>query len=197
MYSYTFPYKEGRVFRDLEGGFWGREGGVAIYENAGFPVSKPGVAQSQSHACRTQRTLPYWKYYGIVNYYAVVFLLCLPNLLRCEPLSEGKNACKTQEKCVSAGVVAIVNSLRRSIFSTAGSFGKCVVKFSFFVNLIWNLKSLMWNIWWNSGVRLFDRWGNHQTFRGEFRGEFWQNFRKLRFKFRVFSRKLCSAEGRC
>ena len=32
------------MFRDLEGGFGG---GVAIYENPGFPVSKPGVSQSR------------------------------------------------------------------------------------------------------------------------------------------------------
>ena len=48
MHSYAFTYKEGRVFEDLEGVFWGREGGVAIYENLGFPVSKPGVSQSQA-----------------------------------------------------------------------------------------------------------------------------------------------------
>ena len=35
--------------------------------------------------------------------------LLRPNLLRCEPLFEGENACKTQENCVSAGAVAIVN----------------------------------------------------------------------------------------
>ena len=58
-----------------------------------------------------------------------------PDLLRREPLFEGRNACKTQENSASAGVVAIVNPcaianllcivnlLRRSIFSTAGSFG--------------------------------------------------------------------------
>ena len=75
------------------------------------------------------------KHYGIVNYYAVVFLLRPPDLLRREPLFKGKNACKTQENSASAGVVAIanpcaivkllrtVNLLRRSIFSTEGSFG--------------------------------------------------------------------------
>ena len=48
MHSYTFPYKEGRVLKDLEGGYWGGgEGGVAIYENPALPVSKPGVSQSQ------------------------------------------------------------------------------------------------------------------------------------------------------
>ena len=46
--SYTFPYKEGRVLGDLEGGlFGGREGGVAIYENPRFPASEPGVSQAQ------------------------------------------------------------------------------------------------------------------------------------------------------
>ena len=38
----------------------------------------------------TQRTPPYYKYYGIVKHYAVVFLLRPPYLLRCEPLFEGK-----------------------------------------------------------------------------------------------------------
>ena len=78
------------------------------------------------------------EHYGIVNYYAGVFLLRPPYLLRCEPLSEGQNACKTQENCVSTGGVVIVNHcvivnllrilnlLRRSIFSTAGSFGICL-----------------------------------------------------------------------
>ena len=57
--------------------------------------------------------------------------------LRCEPLFEGrKSACKTKEMASVQGGVAIVNhcaivillrivkSLRRSILSTAGSFGK-------------------------------------------------------------------------
>ena len=44
MHSHTFPYKEGRVFRDLEGFFLGGGGrGAAIYENLGFPVSNPGL----------------------------------------------------------------------------------------------------------------------------------------------------------
>ena len=42
-------------------------------------------------------------------YYAIVFYYAPPDLLRREPLEEGKNACKTQENCVSAGGVAIVN----------------------------------------------------------------------------------------
>ena len=48
MHSYTFPYKEGRVVRDLELGFLGGDGGVATYENPGCPVSKPGVSQSRA-----------------------------------------------------------------------------------------------------------------------------------------------------
>ena len=44
-----------------------------------------------------------------MNYYAVVFLLRPPDLLRRGPLFEAKNACKTQGYCVSAGVVAVVN----------------------------------------------------------------------------------------
>ena len=47
MHSCTFPCKE--VFRDLEGVFFGGgKGGVATYENPGFPVPKPGVSQSQA-----------------------------------------------------------------------------------------------------------------------------------------------------
>ena len=38
-----------------------------------------------------------------------MFLLRPPDLLRCAPLFEGKNACKTQENYVSARGVAIVN----------------------------------------------------------------------------------------
>ena len=64
---------------------------------------------------------------------------------------------------------------------------KCVVK-CFGEILICNSKSLMWNIWWDLGVRLFHLPGKHQQFRGEFRGKFRQHFRKLRFKFRVFFR---------
>ena len=45
------------------------------------------------------------------------------------------------------------------------------------------------------GVRLFDLPGKHQNI--EFWGELRQNFRKLRFNFRVFFLKLRSAEGRC
>ena len=50
MHFYNFRYKEGRVLRDLEGGFGGgggQEGGVAVHETPGFLVSKPGVSQSQ------------------------------------------------------------------------------------------------------------------------------------------------------
>ena len=72
-----------------------------------------------------------------MNYYAVLFLLRPLYLLRCEPLFEGQNACKTEENCVSTGGLAIVNhcvivnllrivnSQWRSIFSTAGCFGYC------------------------------------------------------------------------
>ena len=47
MHSYTFPQgREG--FLGSWRGFWGGgKGGVAIYENPAFPVSKPGVSQSQ------------------------------------------------------------------------------------------------------------------------------------------------------
>ena len=37
-----------RFFGILEGVFGGREGGVAIYEDPRFPVSRPGVSQSQA-----------------------------------------------------------------------------------------------------------------------------------------------------
>ena len=47
MHSYTFPYKEERVLDLVAGRVGGREEGVAVYENLGFPVSKPGVLQSQ------------------------------------------------------------------------------------------------------------------------------------------------------
>ena len=69
-----------------------------------------------------------------MNYY-VVFLLRPPDLLRREPLFEGTNVCNSQENGVRTRRAAIVNHyaivdllrranlLRRSIFSTAGSFG--------------------------------------------------------------------------
>ena len=74
-----------------------------------------------------------------MNYYAVVFLLRPPDLLRHEPLFEGTNVCNSQEDCVCTPCAAIVNHyaivdllrranlLRRSIFSTAGSFGQEIV----------------------------------------------------------------------
>ena len=70
-----------------------------------------------------------------MNYYAVVFLLRPPDLLRREPLFEGTDVCNSQENGVRTRRAAIVNHyaivnllrlanlLRRSIFSTAGSFG--------------------------------------------------------------------------
>ena len=39
------------------GGFGGWEGGVAIYENPGFPVSKPGVSQSLKLLGKTKSTV--------------------------------------------------------------------------------------------------------------------------------------------
>ena len=88
-----------------------------------------------SSTTRSQRTQPYWKHYGIVNYYALVFLLCPPDLLRCERFFERKNVSNSQESGVHTQCAAIVNHytivnllrranlLRCSIFSTAGSFG--------------------------------------------------------------------------
>ena len=51
-----------------------------------------------------QRTQPYQKHYGIANYCAVVFWLRPPYLLRCEPSSERRAACKTNENDVRARV---------------------------------------------------------------------------------------------
>ena len=70
-----------------------------------------------------------------MNYYAVVFLLHPPDLLRCEPCFERRNVCNSQENGVCTRCATIVNHsvipkllrrvnlLRRSIFSTAGSLG--------------------------------------------------------------------------
>ena len=44
-----------------------------------------------------------------MNYYAVVFLLRPPNLLRRGPFFERKNACNSQENGVRARCAAIVN----------------------------------------------------------------------------------------
>ena len=58
-----------------------------------------------------------------------------PFLLRCKPFFERKNACNSQGKwcpregvaivnhCAVVNLLRIVNLLRRSVFSTAGSFG--------------------------------------------------------------------------
>ena len=74
------------------------------------------------------------KTYEIVSYYAVVFLLRPQILLRCERFLERKKI-NSQENGVRTWHAAIVNHhaivsllrrahlLRRSIFSTAGSFG--------------------------------------------------------------------------
>ena len=71
----------------------------------------------------------------IVNYYAVLFLLRPPNLVRRGPFLVRKNVCNSQETGVRTRRAAIVNHpavlkiprvvnlLRRSIFTTAGSFG--------------------------------------------------------------------------
>ena len=45
----------------------------------------------------------------IVNYYAVVFLLCPPNLVRRGPFFERKNVCNSQENGVRTRCAAIVN----------------------------------------------------------------------------------------
>ena len=48
MHSYTFPYKEGRALRDLEGVFGGGgNGGVAIYETRGFQFLNLDFSQSR------------------------------------------------------------------------------------------------------------------------------------------------------
>ena len=74
--------------------------------------------------------------YGIVNYYAVVFLLHPPYFLRCEPRLDRKNVRNSQESGVRTRRAAILNHYaivnllrrenlpRRSNFSTAGSFGE-------------------------------------------------------------------------
>ena len=87
---------------------------------------------------RTKNATPTTK---IVNYYAVVFLLRPPDLLRRGPFSERENVCNSQGKWCPHKVLRdsksqrrtknlprVVNLLRRCIFSTAGSFGQvCVV----------------------------------------------------------------------
>ena len=83
---------------------------------------------------------------NIVNYYAVVFLLRPPNLVRRGPFFQRKNVCNSQENGVRTRRAAIVNHPRRtknstrskfttrSIFSTAGSFGGGVQVAQHFVN---------------------------------------------------------------
>ena len=52
IHSYTVPYKEGRVFRDLEGGFWGVGRGAAIYETRGFRFLNPGFRNLRENSER-------------------------------------------------------------------------------------------------------------------------------------------------
>ena len=55
---------------------------------------------------RTKKTTTIVK---IVNYYAAVFLLRAPNLLRRRPFLERENVCNSQENGVRARCAAIVN----------------------------------------------------------------------------------------
>ena len=76
----------------------------------------------------------------IVNYYAVVFLLRAPNLLRRRPFFERENVCNSQENGVRARCAAIVNhpavlkilrvvNLLRVLFLVRrGSFGQEATK---------------------------------------------------------------------
>ena len=71
----------------------------------------------------------------IVNYYAVLFLLRPPNLVRRGPFLVRKNVCNSQEtgvrtRCAAIAnhpavlkILRVVNLLRVVFFSTAGSFG--------------------------------------------------------------------------
>ena len=71
--------------------YWSMDGSSQIQE-----PSAPLVTDVCS-----QRTPPYYKDYRIVSYYAVVFLLRPPCLLRCEALFEGKMPAEPR-KIVSA-----------------------------------------------------------------------------------------------
>ena len=63
-------------------------------------------SQSPKGPFRTKNTT---KIVKIVNYYAVVFLLRPPNLVRSGPFFERKNVCNSQESGVRTRCAAIVN----------------------------------------------------------------------------------------
>ena len=116
------------------GPYWPESRNAAAMCDA-IRIACPQIASDAKRLFTTRRTQQYREHYGIVNYYAVVFLLRPPNLLRCEPFFERRVACKTKEMmcphkgvaianhCVIVNLLGIVNLPRRSIFSTAGSFG--------------------------------------------------------------------------
>ena len=93
------------------------------------------VQERPLHKPRTQRTLPYLKYYAVVNLLCVVNLLWHSDLLWrtpsrrhhfpwfCKELSSQKEG---HTVVIMGGIVKTLrhsNSLSRSVFSTAGSFG--------------------------------------------------------------------------
>ena len=102
-------------------------------------------------------------------------LLRPPDLLRCEPFFERRDACKTQGKwcphnglaianhCAILNLLRVVNLLRRSIFSTAGSLGQgldtvvWMVQRSFTVSNWRRLPDRSW-------VIQADGWGSPQVY---------------------------------
>ena len=104
-----------------------------------FPSKKERASRTEAIAQSTaaQRTQPYKKHYGIVNYYTVVFVTTPPQMYYAVSASLRGNVCNSQENGVRTLCAAIVNHyalvnflrranfkfLRRSLFSTAGSFG--------------------------------------------------------------------------
>ena len=65
-----------------------------------------------------------------MTYYAVVFLLRPPDILRCERFFERQNVCNPQENGVRAGGAAIANqSLCDSKFTTRNRFAKTFARY--------------------------------------------------------------------
>ena len=116
----------------VEKAAWERVWRTAKYEVKLWPPSslRPPLSKGP---CHTNNTTTIAK---ILNYYAVVFLLRPPHLLRCGPFCERQNVRNSQENGVRTRCAAIVNQSvtecgskfttqsRRSISCTVETLGK-------------------------------------------------------------------------
>ena len=105
--------------------------------NAPFVTPPFAAAQVPKGPFRTKNTTTIAK---IVNYYAVVFLLRPPDLLRRGPFSERESVCNSQENGVRTRCAAIVNH-------------RAIVQILRVVNLLSRLSFLLQNRWTPEGFQ--------------------------------------------